>query len=713
MARKGIALSTLVATLVVSLFMSVIAFPPRSAVAADNPVVTENLQPGTSAWQLSQTADDVNGQIKGYADTTSVLQGGSVNLYVSVNPAQTFSVDVYRIGYYGGLGGRLRLHAGPLTGVTQSACVPDATTGMIDCGWTASYNVAVGADWTSGVYLTLLTNAAGFKNYVPFVVRDGRPAQFLYQSAVNTGQAYNNYPNDNKTGKSLYEWNSFGALTMTGTTRAAKVSFNRPYSNYGDGGFLQWELQLVRWLENKGYDVTYSTDVDTHANGAELLRHKAFFSTGHDEYWSKEMYDAAQNARDAGVSLAFFGADAVHWQARFEASAAGVANRVLVCYRWANLDPVQGPTTTLQWRESALNRPEQSLMGVMYTSEVPWGSNVPYVVTNSAHWGYQGTAVKDGDSVAGIVGYEMDRFMPNYPAPNAISQTLLSKSPFINSANVADYANSSLYQAPSKAWVFASGTMSWSWALDNTQTPVPTDPRIQQTTATILNAFVNGQPVATSLKLTAPATAAAGQAFTVAVVTANELGNPVATYSGTVHFSSSDTSAGVVLPADSTLTNGQGSFSATLVKAGAQTITATDTANGTITGRVTVQITPAAAASLALVTPATAVANTPFSIVVTLKDRFGNVATGYTGTVYFTSTDLVAMQLGKMPADYAFTSQDAGTHTFSATLMTPPSQTITASDTVNATLSATSPPIAVSAAPGLGAPAGAGIVPGP
>jgi hypothetical protein len=269
---------------------------------------------------------------------------------------------------------------------------------------------------------------------------------------------------------------------------------------------------------------------------------------------------------------------------------------------------------------------------------------------------------------------------------------------------VADYANSSLYQAPSKAWVFATGTMSWSWALDNTWTSAQTDPRIQQTTATILNAFVNGQPVVTNLKLTAPATSAAGQAFSVGVVAANELGNPVATYGGTIHFTSTDTSTGVVMPADSKLTNGQGSFSATLATAGAQTVTATDTTNGTITGKVTIQITPLAASSLALVTPSSAVVNTPFSMVVTLRDRFGNIATGYTGSVTFSTSDLLAMQLGKMPADYAFTSQDAGTHTFSGTLMTPPSQTITASDTVNGTLSATNT-IAVGAAPigaGLG-----------
>jgi hypothetical protein len=773
MARKG-ALSTLVFGLLMS---AIVVLPARPAVAADNPVVVENQQAGTSAWQLSQTADDVNKQIKGYADTTSVLQGGNVNLFVTVNPAQTFSVDVYRIGWYGGLGGRLRLHAGPITGATQPACPADATTGMIECGWAASYTVAVGADWTSGVYLTMLTNAAGYKNYVPFAVRDGRPAQFLYQSAVATDQAYNNYPNDGATGKSLYEYNSFGPNTVTGTTRAAKVSFNRPYSNYGDGGFLNWELQLVRWLEKQGYDVTYTTDVDTHANGAELLHHKAFISGGHDEYWSKEMYDAAQNARDAGVSLAFFGANDVYWQARFEASAAGVANRVLVCYRYANLDPVQGPTTTLQWRDPYLNRPEQSLMGVMFTSDGPYGSNSPYVVTNSSHWAYNGSGFKDGDSVAGIVGYEMDRLISTYPAPNAISQTLLSTSPYTSTAGVADYANSSLYQAPSRAWVFASGTMSWSWALDNTGTAAQIDTRIQQTTANVLNAFLNGAPVVSRLSVTGPTTGTAGQTYTVVVTAANAQGNPVTTYTGTVHFNSSDAQA--VLPADYTFTSadaGQHSFPVTLKTSGGQTLTATDTVTSSITGSATVTvspgpldhlalapgsasisaggsqsytatgfdqfnnslgditasttfsiapngsctgasctatvagahtvtgsnggktstasltITPGAASKLSLTGPTAAVMpGSSFSLKVTLTDQYGNVATGYTGTVHFTGSD-PAWQLGLVasaPADYTFTAADAGVHTFTVTLVTPPSQTVTVTDTANAGLTAT------------------------
>jgi hypothetical protein len=133
-----------------------------------------------------------------------------------------------------------------------------------------------------------------------------------------------------------------------------------------------------------------------------------------------------------------------------------------------------------------------------------------------------------------------------------------------------------------------------------------------------------------------------------------------------------------------------------LDRSGSQTITGTDIANASIAGAVTIQVTAAAAAKASIVAPRSAVANQPFNVQVTLYDRFGNVATGYAGTVHFTTTDLVAWQLGRMPADYTFTSADAGSHTFSATLMTVPSQTITVTDTTNAQLSATSPPIAVS-----------------
>src|SRR5439155_12199090 len=224
------------------------------AKAADNPIVIENQQPGSSGWQLTlNSASDATGQIKGYASATSVNKGQSITFYVSVNPAQTYSIDIYRIGWYQGLGGRLLQHIGPFNGIQQATCPVDSTTGLIACNWLPSYTLSVPTSWTSGIYLARLINAQNYQNYIIFVVRDdNRIAPLLYQQSVATDQAYNDYPNDGKTGKSLYEYNSYGATTVSGTVRAVKVSFDRPYTYTGAGGFLDWEMYFVRWLERSG-----------------------------------------------------------------------------------------------------------------------------------------------------------------------------------------------------------------------------------------------------------------------------------------------------------------------------------------------------------------------------------------------------------------------------------------------------------------------------
>ena len=405
------------------LSLLLVMLTPASTQTVDNPIVLENQQPGSNAWLFLTSGDDATGQIKGYASATSVNQNENITFSISVNPAQTYTIDFYRFGWYAGLGGRLRLHVGPLDGVQQPPCTSDPNTGLLACNWNPSYTLTVPSDWTSGVYGAKLTNAQGLQNYVIFVVKDGRPAPFLYQQGIATDQAYNDYPHDFLTGKSLYAFNSYGANTISGNTSAVKVSFDRPMADSGLGNFISWEINLIRWLERSGYDVTYTTDVDTHANGGELLRHKAFLSTGHDEYWSKEMRDAAEAARDSGVNLAFFGGNASYTQVRFEPSAAGVPNRVVVEYRtelFNPIDPVQGPTTTTNYRDPPLNRPEQTLMGIQFIASM---ANTDYVVANSSHWVYAGTGFKDGDVVRGIVGYEADAFMPGYPPANTTNQT--------------------------------------------------------------------------------------------------------------------------------------------------------------------------------------------------------------------------------------------------------------------------------------------------
>ena len=110
---------------------------------------------------------------------------------------------------------------------------------MIACNWTPSYTLTVPSDWTSGVYGAMLTNDQGFQNFVMFVVKDGRPAPFLYQQSITTDQAYNDYPNDGLTGKSLYGFNSYGANTASGTHSRREGVLRSSAGGLGHGELLQ------------------------------------------------------------------------------------------------------------------------------------------------------------------------------------------------------------------------------------------------------------------------------------------------------------------------------------------------------------------------------------------------------------------------------------------------------------------------------------------
>jgi len=194
---------------------------------------------------------------------------------------------------------------------------------------------------------------------------------------------------------------------------------------------------------------------------------------------------------------------------------------------------------------------------------------------------------------------------------------------------------------------------------------------------------------ATQFSVSGPGGATTGTAIQVVVTALDSLSHEVTTYSGTVHFTSTDAKA--VLPANSTLTNGTGTFSVTFNTSGSQTVTATDTVNASVTGTSNSIIVSGAATHFSVTAPASATVGTAFNVTVTALDVSNNVAATYAGTVHFTSTDAQA----DLPANATL---PGGSNTFPASLKTTGNQTITATDTVTASITGTSSAIAVSAA---------------
>jgi hypothetical protein len=189
--------------------------------------------------------------------------------------------------------------------------------------------------------------------------------------------------------------------------------------------------------------------------------------------------------------------------------------------------------------------------------------------------------------------------------------------------------------------------------------------------------------------ITGPTSITAGTAGTFTVSVLNPDGSADTGYTGTVQFTSSDPQA--VLPANYTFTaadQGVHTFTVMLKTAGSQAITATDTVTGSITGSDTgIAVQPAAAGQFVLSAPSSVKHGSAFSLTLTVEDAYGNVVTGYTGTVHFSSSDGTAT----LPANYTFTAADAGVHTFTrkTILRTRGTQTLTATDTLNSGLSTT------------------------
>jgi phospholipase C len=185
----------------------------------------------------------------------------------------------------------------------------------------------------------------------------------------------------------------------------------------------------------------------------------------------------------------------------------------------------------------------------------------------------------------------------------------------------------------------------------------------------------------------------AARALSVTVTARDAYGNTVTGYRGTVQFTSADGQG--VLPAAYTFKAsdaGVHTFTVKLKTAGTQAVAVSDAAAATVKGEDSVLVSPGYASQVQLAAPASVTHGSAFTFTVTLLDAYGNVATGYKGTLTFSSSD----QSAGLPADYKFTATDAGRHTLDATFNTIGTQSLTATDTLDAALSGTMGGITVS-----------------
>ncbi|MGD0745759.1 MAG: N,N-dimethylformamidase beta subunit family domain-containing protein, partial [Verrucomicrobiota bacterium] len=466
--------------------------PVQSLLAqTTNPIVVENSLPGnpSSQWDISGAGDLT---IQGFATDISANRGDTVHFKIKTT-ASAYQIQIYRLGYYQGNGARLIATVTPSAHLPQSQPAPitDSTTGLMDYGnWAESASWQVPTNATSGVYIAKLVRTdTGGASHIVFVVRnDSSSSAILFKTSDTAWEAYNDYGGNN-----LYGGTGPGG-GLSGAGRAYKVSYNRPFNTRGDTSedwLFNAEYPMIRWLEANGYDVTYSTGVDTARRGNLLLQHRLFLSVGHDEYWSGIERTNVETARGAGVNLGFFSGNEIFWKTRWENSIDGsnTPYRTLVCYKethaGAKIDPA--PTWTGSWRDPRFSppydggRPENALSGTIFMINGPVSDSIQVPAAYGSLRFWRNTSVASlapgttATFASGTLGYEWDAAPDNGFRPPG--EILMSSATVSGDQVLQDYGSSyatgvathnlTLYRDPSGALVFGAGTVQWSWGLDS------------------------------------------------------------------------------------------------------------------------------------------------------------------------------------------------------------------------------------------------------
>ena len=469
-----------------------------------NSTIIENLNEGTSDWQITRFhLDDPpvlrayplnrnlrSSVIEGYCSKTSIFPNEDLEFFVSVKPACNFNLDIFRLGYYSGYGGCHKKSFKNLNGIVQPVPLY-SNVRLRNCKWKRSLKFKIPNNWKSGVYLGKLSRSEEFgpQSYVIFIVKDEKVKPILVQTSDFTWQAYNKWPGMD----SLYD----DGCPETYTPRTGNcVSFNRPYSKYfqavdtplslGTGEYLVWEYPLSYWLEKEGYDVSYCSNMDTHANNTIISNSRIFISVGHDEYWTTKMKNNVKNAIKSGVNVLFLSGNSIS----------------------AEIKPIDESKKNI-FRSFCRGDKIDDDIDILGSSSLGPGYG-DWTVTNSNHWIYKNTLLKNGDRINGLIGFEYhggkvskidanqlvivakskilrpparpsriempqnqmrdneiystNKFNGPPGYPNYSYDSIITPQ---NDDNESDYHVATIYNGPKNNIIFNAGTIWWSSALSN------------------------------------------------------------------------------------------------------------------------------------------------------------------------------------------------------------------------------------------------------
>ncbi|MGA4507453.1 N,N-dimethylformamidase beta subunit family domain-containing protein [Propionibacteriaceae bacterium G1746] len=421
-------------------------------------VEQENAKPGTRDWVIPAGELAPADELAGYATQTSVTSGQDVVLRIDSPRSRRNRVSAFRLGWYGGTGGRLVDQTPWFTATPQSPATfietnPDGLLiNMVDASHWEDTITLTTTDWPEGVYLLIIENERGARSPIPFVVRSASFAgRTVMVSAPSTWQAYNMYG-----GYSAYRGtNPFGGTT--GTLRSREISFNRPLDPAtGVDHFMVMERAGVVEAERTGVNLAYTTNVDIAHDGATAYAGAAaLISLGHDEYWDNPQEQAFRTLRNGGTNLIFAGGNTLWWRIRYLD-----AHRRYEIFKDAAEDPATVAT------EKTVNFSDSVTLGLLGARYSCYAVEAPLVVTDPAFFLFQGTGAVRGSQYPGLLREEVDSAYDIWASPANLS--VAAHSPFQCQPNggTSLFADFTYYSVASGAGVVNMASMGFIMAMD-------------------------------------------------------------------------------------------------------------------------------------------------------------------------------------------------------------------------------------------------------
>ncbi len=425
--------------------------------------------------------------IEGYADRNSYAPGDTISFFVSTT-SPTYTIQIVRVEYPWWVDEPVVAEETGLTGEFHE--IP-AENGWLGANWPASFNMIVGDAWETGNYRARFVTEDNNVKYFPFFVRPtvpGSSSRIVYIANFNNANAYNPWG-----GKSFYH----------GTPAAVKISFLRPLSDHNGLGRITKLQRLHCHLEDMGIELEYLTEWDVQQNPCLLRNYDVVIIAGHHEYVTSRFYDAVQDHHDRGGHLAFFSADDIYWQVRYEDD-----GNTLVGYKTVALedDPLNGIVdcfVSWKWHKNPLNRPAEELKGIRRAVGFKHFLTEPYLVQMASHWIFEGTGLQNGDEFGGSMATGEQDFLK--PASPDVDVLLYAYRDQINPDNpppkgmegtevcAVYYADTSEYGFPNGngGMVFAAGTIA-GWIFGMNQEPG--SELVRFVTSTILQRMLDNPP---------------------------------------------------------------------------------------------------------------------------------------------------------------------------------------------------------------------------